>query len=170
MVENQLQLGKDWLEQLLNLMQIAAEVNTEGFETVKTNLNSNWLEIDATNLSLEQKQQLIGKQGQTVDAIQYLANTILNISADPNLPRSFIIEIDGYRVRRNQELAILTQEAIEKVQATGQPVEIPGLSSAERKQVHSILDQAEGLVSESRGQEPDRKLIVRFGQVNPADS
>lgn len=161
-MENQLQLGKNWLEQLLSIMGLAAKVNTEGFETVKTNLNSNWLEIDVSNLSLEQKQQLIGKQGESIDAIQYLANTILNIGADPNLQSSFVIELDGYRVRRNQELAILTQEAIEKVKATGQEVEIARLSSAERKQVHSLLEQVEDLVSESRGLEPDRKLIVRF--------
>ncbi|MGL4884669.1 MAG: protein jag [Waterburya sp.] len=161
-MENQLQSGKNWLEQLLNCMGLTATVTTEGFETVKTDSNSNWLNIDVSSLNPEQKQQLIGKHGEGIDAIQYLANTILNLGADPDLQSSFVIELDGYRVKRNQELAVLTQEAIDKVRTTGQEVEIPGLSSAERKQIHSLLQDIEDLASESRGQEPDRRLILRF--------
>jgi spoIIIJ-associated protein len=161
-VESKLQSGKEWLEQLLDCMGLAATVTTEGFETVKTDLNSNWLNIDISSLNPEQKQQLIGKHGEGIDSIQYLANTILNLGADPDLQSSFVIELDGYRVKRNQELAVLTQEAIDKVRTTGQEVEIPGLSSAERKQIHSLLQDIEDLASESRGQEPDRKLILRF--------
>jgi spoIIIJ-associated protein len=164
-VENQLQSGKEWLEQLLDCMGLAAIVTTEGFETVKTDLN-NWLNIDASSLDPEQKQQLIGKQGEGIDAIQYLANTILNLSADPDLQSSFVIELDGYRVKRNRELAVLTQETIDKVRTTGQEVEIAGLSSAERKQIHSLLQDIEDLASESRGQEPDRRLIVLFCQAD----
>ncbi|MEO1467259.1 MAG: R3H domain-containing nucleic acid-binding protein, partial [Cyanobacteria bacterium J06633_1] len=47
-----------------------------------------------------------------------------------------------------------------KVQSTGEAVEIPGLSSAERKQIHSLLEGIEGLRSESQGQEPNRQLVV----------
>ncbi|MBE9045287.1 RNA-binding protein [Pleurocapsales cyanobacterium LEGE 10410] len=143
-------------------MDLAAEVSTEGFETVAADLNSNWLNIDGSDFTPEQKQQLIGVKGESIDAIQYLANTILNLSADPEEQSSFIVELDGYRVKRNQELATLTQEAIAKVKETGQEVELAGLSSAERKQVHSLLQDVEGLATESRGQEPNRKLIVRL--------
>ena len=54
----------------------------------------------------------------------------------------------------------MTQEAVEKVKQTGQEVEIAGLSSAERKQIHSLLQDVENLTTESRGQEPERKLII----------
>jgi spoIIIJ-associated protein len=168
-VESQLQSGKKWLEQLLSFMGLAATVTTEGFEKVKTDLNSNWLNIDISSLNPEQKQQLIGRRGEGIDAIQYLANTILNLSVEPDLQSSFVIEFDGYRVRRNQELATLTQEAIDKVRTTGQEIEIPGLSSAERKQIHSLLEGVEDLASESRGQEPDRRLIVRFCQADATE-
>lgn len=165
-MENQLQSGKKWLEQLLSFMGLAATVTTEGFETVKTDLNSIWLNIDVSSLNPEQQQQLIGRQGEGIDAIQYLVNTILNIGAEPDLQSSFVIELDGYRVKRNQELALLTQEAIDKVRTTGQEVEILGLSSAERKQIHSLLENVADLASESRGQEPDRRLVVRFCQTD----
>ncbi len=161
-MENQLGLGKEWLQQLLTLMGLAAEVETEGFETVTTDSQSCWLNIGCSDLTSEQKQLLIGSQGESIDAIQYLANTILNLDSDLEAQSSFIVELDGYRVKRNQELAILTQEAIAKVKETGQEVEIAGLSSAERKQIHSLLQDVEGLASESRGQEPDRRLVVRL--------
>ena len=159
-MENQLSSGKEWLQQLLNLMGLVAEVKTEGFETVKADSNSSWLNIDHRDFTSEQKQQLIGSKGENIDAIQYLANTILNLDQDLAAQCSFVIELDGYRVKRNQELATLTQKAIAQVKETGQEVEIPGLSSAERKQIHFLLQDIEDLATESRGQEPDRKLVV----------
>lgn len=159
-MESQLSLGKEWLQQLLDIMGLAAEVKTEGFETVTTDSGSTWLNIDHSDYTSEQKQQLIGSKGEGIDAIQYLANTILNLEQDEATQNSFVIELDGYRVKRNQELATLTEEAIAQVKSTGQEVEIPGLSSAERKQIHFLLEDIEGLTTESRGQEPERKLVV----------
>jgi spoIIIJ-associated protein len=164
-VESQLSSGKEWLAQLLTLMGIAAVVETEGFETVTDGTGakdsgSHWLSISANDLTESQKQQLIGNKGESIDAIQYLTNTILNLDADPEVQSSFVIELDGYRVQRNQELASLTQDAIAQVQSTGEAVTIPGLSSAERKQIHSLLEGTAGLSSESRGQEPDRQLVI----------
>jgi spoIIIJ-associated protein len=159
-VKSQLSLGKEWLEQLLTLMGVAAEVKTEGFETVSADSDFNWLSISADDLTETQKQQLIGNKGESIDAIQYLTNTILNLDTDPEVQSSFVVELDGYRVQRNQELATLTQDAIAQVQSTGEEVAIPGLSSAERKQIHSLLEGSEGLSSESRGQEPNRQLVI----------
>lgn len=159
-MENQLSSGKEWLERLLELMGVAANVATEGFETVSTDAKSNWLSIEADDLSETQKQQLIGNKGENIDAIQYLANTILNLDREQEAQSSFIVELDGYRVNRNQELATVTEDAIARVQSTGEEIEIPGLSSAERKQIHSLMENTVGLKSESRGHEPNRTLVV----------
>ena len=159
-MESQLSLGKEWLEQLLTLMGVAAVVKTEGFERVSADSDFNWLSISADDLTETQKQQLIGNKGESIDAIQYLTNTILNLDTDPEVQSSFVVELDGYRVQRNQELATLTQDAIAQVQSTGEEVAIPGLSSAERKQIHSLLEGSQGLSSESRGQEPNRQLVI----------
>lgn len=161
-MDSQLSLGKDWLDKLLALMNLTAKVNTEGFETLTNDSNSIWLNIDGSGLTPEQIQQFIGSKGEGIDAIQYLANTILNLNSEPESQNSFVIELDGYRVRRNQELADLTKEAVKKVKATGEETEILGLSSAERKQIHSLLQNIDGLSSTSRGQEPDRRLIVQL--------
>ena len=158
-MESQISLGQEWLQQLLELMGITAEVEIEGFETT-ADFGSSWMNIDASSLSLEQKQQLVGDKGENIDAIQYLANTILNLEQNQEAQSSFVIELDGYRVARHRELTQLTEQAIDKVKATGQEVEISGLSSAERKQIHYLLQDVEDLATESRGQEPNRKLVV----------
>ena len=141
-------------------MGVVAKVETAGFATVEADSGSKWLSISAEGLNEAQVEQLIGQKGESIDAIQYLANTVLNLGAEPEQQNSYVVELDGYRVRRNQELTSLTQEAIAQVQSTGEEVEIPGLSSAERKQIHSLIESTPGLKSESRGQEPNRKLVV----------
>lgn len=161
-MESQLQLGKQWLEELLSLMSLPATVTTEGFEKIAADSNSVWLNIDTTNFTSEQIATAIGNKGENIDAIQYLANTILNLNLDSESQRSFIIEIDGYRVRRHQELKLLISETVDKVRQTGREAEISGLSSAERKQIHTLLQDSEDLATESRGQEPNRRLIVRL--------
>ena len=158
-MESQISLGREWLQQLLELMGMAAEVETEGFE-ITPNSSSIWLNVDGSSLTSELKQRLIGDKGENIDAVQYLANTVLNLDLDPEAQSSFVIELDGYRVKRHQELTELTQQTIDKVRATGQEVEISGLSSAERKQIHFLLQDVEDLATESRGQEPNRRLVV----------
>lgn len=159
-MESQISSGKEWLQQLLDLMGVAAEVETEGFEMLSDS-DSKWLNIDGNDFTPAQKEQLIGDKGENIDAIQYLANTILNLDREPEAQSSLIVELDGYRVKRYRELTDMTQQAIEQVRETGQEVEIPGLSSAERKQVHSLLEDVEDLTTESKGQEPNRKLVVQ---------
>ena len=161
-MENQVARGKDWLDQVLALMGIPANTVSEGFETIAEDLNSCWLNIEVTNLSPEQSQLLIGQKGANIDALQYLANTLLNINREQDAQGSYTIELDGYRVKRYQELTALLEQAASQVRETGQAVEISDLSSAERRQMHSFLQSSEDLTTESRGQEPHRKLIVRL--------
>lgn len=170
-MENQVVRGKDWLDKVLALMGIPATaiatapalLTAEGFDTIPEDImDSCWLNIEATNLSPEQSQLLIGEKGANIDAIQYLANTLLNINREQDTQGSYTIELDGYRVKRHKELIALLEEATAQVRATGQEFEIDGLSSAERKQMHSFLQNSEDLTTESRGQEPHRKLIVRL--------
>ncbi len=161
-MENQVVRGKDWLDKVLALMGMPVNAIAEGFETIPEDLDSCWLSIETTNLSEEQSRLLIGEKGANIDAIQYLANTLLNINREQDTQGSYTIELDGYRVKRHQELTALLEEAVTQVRATGQEFEISDLSSAERRQMHSFLQNSEDLTTESRGQEPHRKLIVRL--------
>lgn len=161
-MEDRVQRGKQWLETLLELMDMPTTVTTEGFETIAEDSESCWLNISADNLTPEQIQILIGQKGEDIDAIQYLANTILNLTQDTDSQGSYTIDLNGYRVKRYQELLDIADNAAAKVRATGEETEVPNLSSAERKQIHSFLQNSPDLETESRGQEPDRKLIVKL--------
>ncbi len=161
MIDQQSQRGKEWLEKLLQLIGIPAGVKIAEVEDEQ----SDWLIIDETNLTPEQIEILIGQnKGEAIDAIQYLANTLLNIGIEEELQRSFTVEINGYRVRRQAQLQALAEKVAGQVRETGEKVEIKSLSSAERRQVHNLLKDSEDLKTESRGQEPDRRLVVRLRQ------
>ena len=161
MIDQQSQRGKEWLEKLLQLIGIPAGVKIAKVEDEQ----SDWLIIDETHLTPEQIEILIGqKKGEAIDAIQYLANTLLNIGIEEELQRSFTVELNGYRVRRQAQLRALAEKVAGQVRETGEKVEIKALSSAERRQVHTFLKDSEDLETESRGQEPDRRLVVRLRQ------
>ncbi|MBR8831205.1 MAG: hypothetical protein N5P05_002971 [Chroococcopsis gigantea SAG 12.99] len=162
MREQQKERGKEWLETLLNLMGLPAEVTLVDGDSMTASAADCWLNINEANLSREQVELLTGPKGESLDAIQYLANTILNITAEPQDHNSFTVELNGYRLKRQSELLAIANRIAEQVRATGQEVEIKSLSSAERRQMHTFFQNEADLATESRGQEPDRRLIVRL--------
>ena len=161
-MENKAERGKQWLEELLALMGIKTNVVLEGLDKIPAETESCWLGIDPSNLTEQQIKLLIGSKGKNIDAIQYLANIILNIDQESELQGSYTIDLDSYRFKRYQELVTIANNAVEQVRSTGQETEIPDLSSAERRQIHSLLTNSADLATESRGQEPNRKLVVRL--------
>lgn len=151
--------GKEWLEELFNFAGLTVEVTTEAIDARGD--GSCWLIIDSSQLTPEQVQCFLGDGGSTLDAIQYLINATLNIGQPKEQQLPYTIELDGYRVRRQAELKAMAEEAVEQVRSTGQEFEMAALSSAERRQVHTFLKEFEDLETYSRGQEPDRRLVVR---------
>jgi len=158
-MDDKIQRGEDWLEQLLELAEIPATAKRSSSQTMDD--GSCWLEIDASQLSPEQIQILVGDRGTVLDSIQYLINTTLNLGRPDTEQQPYTVELDGYRVRRQAELQAIADMAAKQVMETGEDYEISELSSAERRQVHNLLKDYESLQTESRGQEPDRRLVVR---------
>ncbi len=153
------QRGQQWLQELLNLSGIAAKVSAESNPAFWE--DSCWLVIDESSLTDEQVAQLIGADGRVLDAIQYLANTTLNLGVPPEQQGAFTVDLAGYREQRYRELKAIAEQAAETARETGQEVELKSLSAAERRQVHTILKEQTDLETYSRGQEPDRRLVVR---------
>ncbi|WP_088891697.1 Jag family protein [Leptolyngbya ohadii] len=160
MDDTSVQDGKKWLEELLVLAELpgAVSVDTGKFSTE----GSCWLTIDDGSLSSEQVDTLIGADGSVLDAIQYLANTTLNLGHSEEQQTAFTIELAGYRVRRQSELQALADQAVEQVRQSGEEYEMTSLSAAERRQVHTYLKEFTDLETFSRGREPDRRLVVRL--------
>ncbi|WP_199248554.1 R3H domain-containing nucleic acid-binding protein [[Phormidium] sp. ETS-05] len=155
MSDSQMQRGANWLRSLLELAGVPSAVQAEQGE------DSYLLTIDASGLSREEIDILIGPKGAAIDAIQYLANTIANIGLNSEEQASYTIELDGYRARRWEQLQAIASAAAEQARQTGLEIEIKDLSSAERRQVHTFFKEYTDLETYSRGQEPDRRLVIR---------
>lgn len=156
----QIKRGQHWLQELLQLAGLPSTVKAE--QNPPFSEDSFWLVIDEAGLTSEQIQTLIGPDGSVLDSIQYLTNAILNLGQEPDQQGAFTIELAGYRLRRYAELKEIAEQAATQVRETGGEFELKSLSSAERRQVHTILKAYEDLETSSRGQEPDRRLVVRL--------
>jgi spoIIIJ-associated protein len=102
---------------------------------------------------------LIGKHGQTIDAIQYLVNAIV-FRAEHGERKEVVIDAAGYRERRRATLDELAARTAERVLRTGERVELEPMSAVERKVVHLRLKEIEGIETTSEGAEPNRYVVV----------
>jgi len=163
-MEQDVTRGQQWLEEVLALMGAPTSVNlsypSADSETTIADPNP-WLVIDASQLSQEQAKALLADTGKTLDALQYLANTLLNLDLAPEEQYAYTIEFQGYRKQREKELRVLAEKTAWQVQETGEEVELKSLSAAERRQIHEFLKEYDGIKSLSRGQEPERHLVVQ---------
>lgn len=100
----------------------------------------------------------IGRRGQTIDAVQHLAQRIVF----PEGPSQTRVEIDadGYRERRAQLLRADADDAAEEALRDGEPVELEPMPPAERRIVHEHLRERGGVETHSEGEEPNRFLVV----------
>ncbi|MEB3312597.1 MAG: R3H domain-containing nucleic acid-binding protein [Cyanobacteriota bacterium] len=158
MTNQALTSGVEWLTALLALQGLDTTVSATMVNDDSG--DSCWLTIADQALSADQVQTLIGPAGAVLDAIQYLANTTLNLGKSEGEQQAFTIELAGYRARRLAELKLMAEAAADQVRASGQEYELKGLSAAERRQVHHFLSAQSGLATFSRGKEPDRRLVV----------
>jgi spoIIIJ-associated protein len=100
---------------------------------------------------------LIGRHGQTIDAIQYLCNAIL---AREGAGISAVVDAAGYRARREATLGSLATNAAEQAMRTGERVELEPMTAVERKIVHLALQDLDGVETSSEGTEPNRFVVV----------
>ena len=111
------------------------------------------------NLDGEDLGLLIGRHGQTIDAIQYLANAIRH-RAFPDEERDVVIDAAGYRERRRATLEQIAVRCAERVVGDGDPVELEPMTAIERKVVHLRLKEFPGVETSSEGTEPNRFIVV----------
>ena len=102
---------------------------------------------------------LIGKHGQTIDAIQYLVNAIVS-RKHPDDRKDIVIDAEGYRARRQATLELLAVRTAERAVEGGAPVELEPMTAVERKVVHVRLKEYPGVETTSEGTEPNRYVVV----------
>jgi spoIIIJ-associated protein len=102
---------------------------------------------------------LIGRHGQTIDAIQYLLNVIAYRTYGDE-KKDVVVDAAGYRARRKATLETLALRVAERVRDSGQPEELEPMTAVERKVVHLRLKEVPGVGTTSEGTEPNRYVVV----------
>ena len=109
---------------------------------------------------------LIGRHGQTIDALQTLAAAILR--QDEASRKQVIVDAAGYRERRRRTVEALALRSAEEALRSGEPVALEPMSSVERRLVHERLKDYGGVETASEGDEPNRYVVVRPGRPGEA--
>ncbi len=106
----------------------------------------------------EQMGILIGKRGQTLDALQYLANRVANKHQDGYVRVK--LDTENYRARREETLKYLAKNIAHKVKRNRRPVVLEPMNPYERRIIHSALQSDPYVTTHSEGEEPYRKVVV----------
>ncbi len=144
-------------------VKAAEEFLTGLFKSMEMNISykgefkseNNELTVD---LSGDDMGVLIGKRGQTLDALQYLTSQVVNKHQTAYIRVK--IDTENYRERRRETMETLAQNIAQKVKRTHKPVALEPMNPYERRIIHSILQNEKDIITRSEGVEPYRHVIV----------
>jgi predicted RNA-binding protein Jag len=102
---------------------------------------------------------VIGKHGQTIDAIQYLVNAVVWRGRGDER-KAVVVDAAGYRARREVTLSALAQRSAEQAVSSAGPVELEPMTAGERMVVHLCLKDFPGVATRSEGTEPNRFVVI----------
>ncbi|HYC79808.1 MAG TPA: R3H domain-containing nucleic acid-binding protein [Candidatus Binatia bacterium] len=120
------------------------------------------------NIRCSDAKLLIGKQGSTLESLQYLVKLLVYRQIPEDQKFSFALDVDDYKDKRVIYLKDLARKAAHQVRQTKKAVSLVPMPSHERRVVHNYLSLFSDVSSESIGEEPNRKLIIKYKK--PADS
>lgn len=110
------------------------------------------------NVKGEDLGALIGRRGQTLDALQYLVNLAINKHSDER--ERIIVDVEGYRKRREEILQKMALRTADKVKRQGKKEIMLPMSPQERRIIHLTLQNMDDIITYSEGEEPYRRVIV----------
>ena len=128
---------------------------------VETKLKDRQLEI---KISGDDMGVIIGKRGQTLDAVQYLVNLVVNKGTAPYI--SVTLDTENYRERRKETLETLAFNLAKKVKHTGKNVVLEPMNPYERRIIHSALQNDRYVTTYSEGDEPYRNVVITLKEKN----
>ena len=140
-------IAGDYLERLLDIADVDGDIDMD-VENSRAVVAIVGAGLDA----------LVGPGGTVLDALQEL--TRLAVVQQTGVRSRLMLDIGGWRAQRKTELSQTGVRAAERVLASGQPVSLAPMTPFERKIVHDAVAGVEGVVSESEGVEPERRVVV----------
>jgi spoIIIJ-associated protein len=144
-LETEGEIAADYLEELLDIADLDGDIDT-------------YAEGGRAHVSiLTEGDVLVGKDGEVLEALQELAR--LAVMTETGHRSRLMLDIGGHRDKRRKVLQDLAKDAVDEVNDTGEAVRLAPMNPFERKIVHDSVAAA-GLISESEGEEPQRRVVV----------
>ena len=112
------------------------------------------------NLSGSGMGAIIGRRGETLDAIQHLTNYVVNRDSDKHMHIS--VDAENYRAKREESLTKLAEKMAEKAIKYKRSMALEPMNSYERHVIHTALQNYEGVTTSSTGVEPNRRVVVSY--------
>jgi spoIIIJ-associated protein len=144
-LETEGEIAADYLEELLDIADLDGDIDT-------------FIEGGRAHVSIiTEGDVLVGKDGEVLEALQELAR--LAVMTETGHRSRLMLDVAGHRDKRRKVLQELAKDAVAEVIDTGEPVRLSPMNPFERKIVHDSVAAA-GLISESEGEEPQRRVVV----------
>ncbi|MGV9413396.1 Jag family protein [Nocardia sp. NPDC003693] len=142
------EIAGDYLEQLLDVLDFDGDIDLD-------------VEGDRAIVSIDGGKdlaKLVGRRGEVLDALQEL--TRLAVQQATGVRSRLMLDVAGWRAKRRSELSEIGTEAAKRVQASGEREALAPMTPFERKIVHDAVAAQDGVISESEGVEPNRRVVV----------
>jgi spoIIIJ-associated protein len=148
LLEREGDVAADYLEALLDIADIDGDIDID-------------VEGDRASVSIvgDKLDALVGRDGEVLEALQELSR--LAVLRETGARSRLMLDIGGHRARRRAELAELGRTAAAQVRESGEPRTLAPMTPFERKVVHDAVAEVEGVLSESEGLEPERRIVIR---------
>lgn len=142
------------LENILSLLSFEGSLEVEEKE-------------DGVFVSIETQDagRLIGHQGETLAALQLIVNLMVSRQTEVENPKRVILDVSGWRKNKEDDLARRAERWIAEVKENGTPLELDPMPSWQRRIVHMVVQESDGVHSESTGEGLDRHLVIFPGNA-----
>ena len=147
-----------FLSGLMERMGVEADIEISARDNGGVNVNLSGSGLGA----------IIGRRGETLDAIQHLTNYVVNRENDKRLHIS--VDAENYRAKREESLAKLAEKMAEKAIKYKRSMALEPMNSYERHVIHTALQNYEGVTTSSTGVEPNRRVVVSYVRGEQPDN
>lgn len=148
-LDEEAEAAADLLEGLLDAMDLPGDL--------RISVQDAHAEVEVVGL---EEGVLIGRRGQTLDAVQELVRTAMQRRFERR--SRVLVDVDGYRARRLEKLLERADEAVQEVLDSGEPQRLEPMDAIERRLVHQRVAETAGVMSTSHGREPARRIVIEL--------
>lgn len=142
--------AKKTTEKILKLLDVEAAVEVEAQE-----------DLIRVNIEGEDLGLLIGYRGENIESFQLVLGIILNKNLELENWRPVLVDVGGWRKQREETLRVLVSKEVERISDSEPSVELPPMPPAQRRLVHILVGEHDGLTSESSGEGANRHVVIR---------